>query len=178
MKEEKNKKFEEKRNDSEKEKSEKELIGEIKEKLERCQKLSDEYLNGWKKERADFLNYKKNETERVEELIKYANEEFILKLLPVLDTFYLSEKELPEKLKNNQWVDGFLKIKNQVLNFLKNQGVEEIKSQGEEFDPNFHEAVEMEKNNGGKSGIVVEEVKKGYLLSGKVLRPAQVKVTK
>ncbi len=152
--------------------------GEIERQLKKCQKLEDEYLNGWKRARADFLNYKKEETERIAELIKYGNEEFILKLLPILDSLHIAEKELPKELKNNQWAEGILETKNQILDFLKNQGIEEIKSLGEEFNPSFHEAVEAVEKNNHESGIVIEEIKKGYLLYGRVLRPAKVKVVK
>jgi len=111
-------------------------------------------------------------------LIKYGNEEFVLKLLPVLDNLDVAEKELPEELKNNQWVEGVLKTKNHIIGFLRNQGIEEIKSLGKKFDPNFHEAVEVVEKDDYEPGVVVEEVKKGYFFQGKVLRPARVKVAK
>ncbi len=150
----------------------------IKKQLTECQKLNEEYLDGWKRARADFFNYKKEETERISKLIKYGNEEFILKLLPVLDNLDIAEKELPEELKNNQWAEGVLKTKNQIINFLKNQGIEEIKSLKERFNPNFHEAVDVVEKDNYESGIIIEEIKKGYLFHGKVLRPAKVKVSK
>ena len=73
---------------------------------------------------------------------------------------------------------GFLKIKTQILDILKNQGLEEIESRGKKFDPNFQEAVEIIKKKGYESGIVIEEIQKGYLLHGKVIRPAKVKISK
>jgi molecular chaperone GrpE len=117
-------------------------IEELKKKLEECQKLKDEYLAGWQRARADLINYKKEELERVGELIKFSANGLILKILPILDNFEIAEKKLPENLKNDENVKGILQIKSQILNFLKEQGVEEIKSIGERFDPNFHEAIE------------------------------------
>ncbi|MDP2967008.1 MAG: nucleotide exchange factor GrpE [bacterium] len=162
-----------------KEEIKKELnIEELKKKLEECQKLKEEYLAGWQRARADFLNYKKEEIERIEEILKYGGEEFILKILPILDNFDLAEKKLPEDLKNNDSIKGLLQIKTQILDFLRIQGVEEIKTIGEKFDPNFHEAVEQVELKDKDSGIIVEEVQKGYKINGRLLRPAKVKVVK
>ena len=151
---------------------------DISRELEECQKLKDEYLAGWQRERADFLNYKKEELERIGEILKYADVGLVLNILPILDNFEIAEKKLPEDLKNDENVKGILQLKNQILDFLKNQGVEEIKSLGEKFDPNFMEVVETTEAKDKESGIVVEEIQKGYKINGKVLRPAKVRVTK
>ena len=154
--------------------------------LKECQRQKDEYLAGWQRARADFLNYKKEELERIREILKYGNENLIFKILPILDNFELTEKKLPENLKTDVNIKGILQIKNQILDFLKNQGVEEIKTVGEKFDPNFHEIIgevspsEASAKEGefSESGIVLEETQKGYILNGKVIRPAKVRVTK
>ena len=153
-------------------------VSDLKKALEKCQKEKEEFLAGWQRERANFLNYKKEETERFKDIIKYANEEFILKILPVLDNFEKAEKEIPEDMKENQYLKGLLQIKIQLLDFLKNQGLKEIQSLGKKFDPNFHEVVEEVEVKDKESGIVIEEVQKGYILEDKVLRPAKVKVSK
>jgi len=153
-------------------------LEEFKQKLEECQKLKDEYLAGWQRERAELLNYKKEEMERIGEILKYADVGLILKILPILDNFDVVEKRLPENLKQDKNVRGILQIKTQLQDFLKNQGIEEIKSVGERFDPNFQEIVEMVEKPGVDSGIVIEEIQKGYKINGKVLRPARVKVAK
>lgn len=150
----------------------------LQKQLEECQKQKEEYLNGWKRERADFINYKKEEMERMGELIKYANEELILKIIPILDNFDISEKNLPENLKNDENVKGLIQIKQQLRDFLKSQDVEEIKSIDEKFNPNFQEVVEEIEIKDKEKGIVVEEIKKGYTLHGKVIRPAKVKIVK
>ena len=150
----------------------------LQKQLEECQKQKEEYLNGWKRERADFINYKKEEMERIGELIKYANEELILKIIPILDNFDIAEKSLPENLKNDENVKGLIQIKQQLKDFLKSQGIEEIKSIGDKFNPNFQEVIEELEIKDKEKGIVVEEIKKGYKLNGKVIRPAKVKVVK
>jgi molecular chaperone GrpE len=147
---------------------------------EELKKKSEEYLDGWKRERASFINYKKEEMERISGIIKYAGEEFVLKILPVLDNFDAAEKNIPANLKEDASVKGLLQIKQQIKDFLKSQGVEEIKTEGEKFDPNLMEAVG--EVSGGQtlanSETVAEETQKGYTMNGKIIRPAKVKVTK
>ncbi len=146
--------------------------------LQECRKQKDEYLAGWQRARADFLNYKKEEIERMGEILKCAGEEFILKILPILDNLDLAEKKLPEDLKNNDNIKGLLQIKTQILDFLKAQGVEEIKTAGEKFDPNFHEAIEQVELKDKEPDIIIEEIQKGYKINGRLLKPAKVKVVK
>jgi len=161
-------------------------IEELKKQLEECQKLREEYLAGWQRARADFLNYKKEEIERIEEILKYADVGLILKILPILDNFEIAEKKFfalqnkssQEKENIDKVIQGFLQIKIQLEEFLKNQGVEKIKSVGEKFDPNFMEVVETVEAKGKASGIVIEEIQKGYKINGRLLRPAKIKVIK
>jgi len=142
---------------------------ELKNKTEDLEKKCEEYLNGWKRERADFLNYKKEETERINSLAKFANEEIILKLLPVLDNFYLAEAHLPN---GDDFKNGFVQIKKQLEDFLKKEGIEPIQVLGKNFDPNTMESVD------GDGETVSEEVQRGYTLHDKLIRPAKVKLSK
>ncbi len=150
---------------------------DLKQKLEECQKLRDEYLAGWQRAQADFLNYKREEAERIRKVLDYALEEWISKVLSILDYFEIAEKNIPDELKNNANVDGILRIKNQFVEFLKNEAVEGIKTTGEMFDPNFHEAVDIVESE-KESGRIIEEIQKGYLIQGKILRAAKVRVAK
>ena len=156
-------------------------IEDLKKQLEELKKQKEEYLAGWQRERADFLNYKKEEMKRIKSFLAYIGEEFILKIMPIMDNFEIAEKKLPEDLKNDENIKGVLQIKNQILDFLKSQGVEEIKSMGEKFDPNLHEVieeVEPASSAGKEPGIIVEEIQKGYKINGRLLRPAKVRITK
>jgi len=157
---------------------------ELKKKIEECEKLKNEYLASWQRERAGLLNYKKGELERIGELVKYADVGIILKILPILDNFEVVEKNLPDDLKNNESVKGILQIENQIQDFLRNQGVEKIESVGNKFDPNFHEIVgevntskaSAKEDEKKETGIIIEEVQRGYLIDGRLLRPAKVKI--
>lgn len=141
------------------------MSDELKKKIEELEKQKEEYLAGWQRARADLLNYKKEEMERIGELLKYAGEEFVLKILPILDNFEIIEKKMPDNLKSDENVKGILLLKKQIYDFLKAQGVEEITTEGKEFDPNLHEAVETQ-----------DEERKGYKINGRLLRPAKIKI--
>lgn len=148
---------------------------EIKELKEKC----EEYLNGWKRERADFINYKKEEMERIAGLIKYSTEELILKLLPILDNFYIAEQHLTEEDRKNGHICGLLQIKQQLEEFLKNNEVEEVKAKiGDKFDPNIHEALEEIVAKDKESGIIIDVANKGYISNGHLLRAVKVKISK
>lgn len=151
------------------------------EKNDKC----EEYLNNWKREQADFINYKREEGERIKTIAEYIKEDITLKIIPILDNFYIAESHAPEELKDGQtsatakvWTEGILRIKNQMLDLLKNYGVEEIEIKNNDFDPNTQEAIEIVEKQGVEPGKIIEEIKKGYKLNGKVIRPSHVKVSK
>jgi len=141
------------------------------------QAQANEYLNGWKRAKADFINYKKRQEEAIAMFRKYAREDFILEFLPIIDHFNEAVKHLPENGNQSEWVQGVVAIKAQLEGILKNHGVREIKTIGEKFSPEFHEAVEAVESE-KESGIILEELRKGYILNGKVIRAAKVKVAK
>ena len=139
-------------------------IKKLKKKLQECQKEKEEYLTQAQRARADLINYRRRQEEILQELKKYSQQGLIKELLPVLDSL-LAGSEKSEDIK---------RIKDQLESVLK---IKEIKALGEQFNPEFHEAVEQVKSS-KPSGSVVEEVQKGYLLHDKVLRPSKVKVSK
>ncbi len=155
---------------------------ELKKELEEVKAQRDEYLAGWQRARADFLNHKKEERERMQEFIKFAEEELLSELLPILDTLelalaHLKPAESPQGIQAGV-SKGFLQIAMQIKSFLKDHQVEELKAEGEKFNPEFHEAAEEVQKEGVESGTVVEVLSKGYTLHGKLMRPAKVIVAK
>jgi len=151
---------------------------EANQELEMLQKKADEYLDGWKRAKADYLNFKKDTEKRQGEIIQFANAALIAELLPIFDHFKTACAHIPAEQKDVDWVVGFIHIKKQLVDFFRNIGIEEIKTVGEKFDPNLHEAVAHEANPDFDSEVIFEEVKAGYTLQGKVLQPAKVKVAK
>src|SRR5581483_11754733 len=131
-------------------------------KLAELEKQCQEYLNNWKRERADFINYKKDESERMGMFTAYARERMIANFLPIIDHLYLAELQLPEEFKRSTWSEGFVQIKNQIADFLKKEGVQEIEVTGKQFDPNTMEIVQ--EVDGSEPGMVAEELQKGYVM--------------
>lgn len=143
--------------------------------LEKLQKEKDEYLNGWKRAKADLINYQKDEGKRFEEMVQYATGAMVRDLIPVLDSFELGISALE---KNGPVDKGVYIIKTQLEEVLKKKGLEKIKvSPGDAFDTSRHESI-GEIEGKGASGQVAEEIESGYLLNGKVVRPARVKLSK
>ncbi len=150
---------------------------DIQKKLKKCEEEKEEYLSGWKREKANFINYKNEESKRVDLLLKEKKKRIVLGIISAIDSFDRAEKEM-EKKDNASFLEGFLKIKEQFEGVLKKEGVEKTESLGKEFDPFLHEVVEMVEEEGTESGIITEEIQKGYLMDGEVIRPAKVKVIK
>ena len=145
--------------------------------LEKLKKEKDEYLDGWKRAKADFINYKKEEVTRAEAIAKFSNESILKDLITVMDSFDLSITSLEVNHKDSLILKGVLMTRSQMENMLKKYGLESIKSLGQKFDPNLHEIlfeVESEK----PPGTVLEEVERGWKLYEKVVRPSRVKVAK
>jgi molecular chaperone GrpE len=148
-----------------------------KSELEIAKQKMEEYLNGWKRAKADYINLKKETEKKQGEMIQFANAAMILEILPIYDNFKLAWQHIPqEHKKNDEWLKGIEQIKKQFAELLKNVGIEEIKTVGEKFDPEVHEAVAKEKKEDMESDTVFEEIKGGYKLYDKVLEPAKVKV--
>jgi molecular chaperone GrpE len=145
-----------------------------KKELEKIIKEKDEYFSGWQREKADFLNYKKQEFERLKETLNIAKESLFKELIPVLDNFNLAQKAIPEEEKEKNSIKGLLLIKKQLEDSLKSLGLEEIETIGKQFDPKMHEAVE--EVEGAEPGVIVEEVQKGYSFQDKIIRVAKVKI--
>jgi molecular chaperone GrpE len=131
------------------------------------------HLANWQRAQADFINYKRRVEQEREEVSKFANVIFMLNLLPILDDLERAFASVPPRLTKLGWVDGIRLIERKLRASLEAQGLSEIKALGEPFDPHLHEAVRQEK---GIEGIVIEEVRKGYKLHDRVVRPAMVVV--
>jgi len=152
-------------------------VTELEAQLIEAKKEAEENLAGWQRAKADFLNYKKDQEGRLDNLRKFANEDIIVSLLPTIDSFELATKHMPVELEDSDWVKGIICIKGMFENFLRDAGVFPIKAVGEKFDPNLFEAVgEIESDK--PEDTVIEEVQKGYKMGDKVIRPAKVKIAR
>lgn len=157
-------------------------IAAIKKELAKQTALAQEYLAGWQRAKADFLNYKKSEIARQQKISFETKVNLMLKLLTVLDNFNEAFAKIDlAKIADSEkklYFQGFLNIKRQFEQILASEGLREITIKpGDQFDPSIAEAVEVieSKIPGNK---IVAVLQKGYLFKDKILRPAKVQVSK
>lgn len=122
---------------------------------------------------ADFQNFKRRAEKEKSDIYAFANEKIISELLNVIDNF---ERALDAGDASDSFYQGMEMILKQLLGVLEKAGASEIKALGEDFDPNFHNAVMMEDSSEYDSGKVTEVLQKGYILNNRVIRPSMVKV--
>ncbi len=144
-------------------------------KLADAEKQRDEYLEGWRRAKADYLNYKKEENGRLEQIAKYTSEDLLREMVTVLDNFDLGLRALE---KAGPVEKGVYMIRAQIEDILKKRGLERVRlNPGDPFDPATAEAI-AEGESEQPPGSVAEEIEPGYRLYDKVLRPARVKLSK
>lgn len=124
---------------------------------------------------ADFQNFRRRVEKEKSDIYAYANEKIALDIIDVMDNF---ERALQhsEECADKQFAEGVSKIYKQLKGVLDKNNIVEIKTEGEDFDPNFHNAVTAEDNPEFESGKIIQALQKGYTLNGKVIRPSMVRV--
>ena len=135
-------------------------------------KLNQQYI----RLAADFDNYRKRQEQARESLVKYGTENALKKMLEVLDNFERGQKALEGVEDSEKIKECFQLVHKQVWDTLSKLGLEEIKAVGEEFDPNFHEAVMQTPTTEHPEHTVINELQKGYKVGDKILRPTLVNV--
>ena len=154
------------------------MVRKLREKLKACTKEKQEYLDGWQRTKADYMNSKKEEELRRKDIMKYASERLVDDLIPVLQSFDMAfvNKERWEKVDKN-WRVGVEYIYSQFRSVLETNGLKEVNPLGLKFDPNRDEALEhISVEDESKDHIVMEVVQKGYELNGKLIKAPRVKV--
>ena len=153
------------------------ISSKIKKELAECEKEKQQYLEGWQRTKADFINYRKQEEKGREQQVEKSQRSLLLEILPIaedLERLETASKEQKTGLESLR--EAIAQIRAKMNEFLSTEGISRIKSQGEEFNPHLHEAVKQEKSRYPKDKII-EEVSPGYLHHGELLRPAKVKVS-
>ena len=135
-------------------------------------KLNQQYI----RLAADFDNYRKRQEQERGSLVKYGTENALKKMLEVLDNFERGQKALEGVEDSEKIKECFQLVHKQVWDTLSKLGLEEIKAVGEEFDPNFHEAVMQTPTTEHPEHTVINELQKGYKVGDKILRPTLVNV--
>jgi molecular chaperone GrpE len=160
-------------------------LEELKKEVEELQKQVD----GLKKEKddifaklqrvaADYDNYQKRSSRQTADSIAYEKDKIIKALLPILDNFEYIIANTSCGVNDEALLKGVQIIYDQLMDVLKRQGVEQIKSTGEKFDPAHHEAITQRSEQDKEDGLVLEELQKGYKLNGRLIRASRVVVNK
>lgn len=148
-----------------------EETAELERELEAVRRERDEYLDSLRRLKAEFENSRKRQEKEKERIYQTASERLILSLLPVLDN-------LDRALEHEGDVrEGVKATRNQLADAMSEEGLLPIASDGQHFDPNFHEAVMSQPSEDHEEGMVVQTFERGYLLNGKPIRPAKVVVS-
>lgn len=153
-----------------------EEIKEDEKKDEELQKKFDALNQQYLRLAADFDNYRKRQEHEREELLKFGTENALKKMIEVLDNFERGKKALESVEDCVKVKESFDLVHKQTIEALKKLGLEEIETEGKEFDPNFHDAVMQTPSAEHPEHTVINELQKGYKMGDKVLRPALVNV--
>lgn len=152
-------------------------IEQLKADSEAARGQSDEYLGLLQRERAEFANYRRRTAEERERELGLAGEDLIRKVLAIADDFDLASDAVPPEIASNPWAAGVVAIDRKLRSLLESEGVTQIDaSPGRPFDPREHEAIVHVPAPGRRDGEIVEEVRRGYRLRDRVIRPALVAV--
>jgi len=152
-------------------------IEQLKADGEAAKVQADEYLGLLQRERAEFANYRRRTAEERERELGLAGQDLIRKVLAIADDFDLASDAVPPEIASNPWAAGVVAIDRKLRSLLESEGVTQIDaSPGRPFDPREHEAIANVPAPGRRDGEIVEEVRRGYRLRDRVIRPALVAV--
>ena len=152
-------------------------IEQLKGELDAARRQSDEYLGLLQRERAEFNNYRRRTAEERERELGLAGEDLIRKVIAIADDFDRAIDARPGDIAGHAWVEGVVAIDRKLRALLESEGVTPIDAAaGRPFDPREHDAIANVPSTGRREGEVVEEVRRGYRLRDRVLRPALVAV--
>ena len=146
--------------------------------LEELKAKAAESLAGWQRAQADYQNLVKQTAEDKQRMKTWATRDIVMSLLPVYNNLTLSLQHVPDSDDARKWASGIEQISKLFLQALQEHGVEQIKTVGEKFNPELHEAVSTKEDTKSDSEVILEEVTPGYKLKDSVLTAAQVIVAK
>lgn len=139
----------------------------------------DELTGDLQRTRADFENYRKRVDDEKQQMKALGEQMAILRLLPVIDNIERAVTHIPEDLADNNWVQGVAGLVKQLEKSLESMNLKRIEAApGTPFNPELHEAVQMDEDAEGDHEVIAEELQAGYLLNGQPIRHAMVKVTR
>jgi molecular chaperone GrpE len=151
-------------------------IETLREEIDILKQQSNEYLDGWQRERAEFANYKKRKDRESQQLKDNLTGNITRKYLEIVDDLERVLQNQPEDGEGASWAEGIELVYRKFLTALESEGVLPMRVDGAQFDPNLHEAISQEPSKEYESGQVIEVLRNGYMIGERVLRPASVRI--
>lgn len=149
---------------------------ELQDRIRQLEQDANNFRDQYLRAAADLKNFKRRTEEDRASLIRNATAGLIMKLLPILDDFDLAMQHVPAEVAETPWFNGLQGVQRKLQTVLEGEGVKPIEAEGQTFDPNFHEAVMHEDAGPEHAGKVTADLRKGYTLHDRVIRPSMVKV--
>ena len=149
---------------------------ELVQRIEQLEQESLSYKDQYLRSAAEMRNYKRRTEQDRADLIRNAGASVLMKLLPVLDDFDLAMAHVPAEVADLPWFNGIKLMHSKLETMLEGEGVKPIEALGDVFDPNRHEAVMHEMVGPDMAGRVTAELRRGYMLHDRIIRPTLVKV--
>lgn len=153
-------------------------VEELEKQAQASDKEAEEYLDHLKRLKAEFENYKKRMVKERQQIINWTVEDLIKEFLPVLDDLERAIDSANTSQDFSSLVEGVKMVYDHFKRLLKDKGIQQIPAEGQEFNPHLHEAIQGCESEEHPDNVVVEEMRKGYIFKGRVLRPSMVKVNK
>lgn len=148
------------------------------EEIDQLKQQSDEFSDGWQRERAEFANFRKRIARDQDQERLNFRIDIIKRYLVVHDDFERALANIPAELKGHPWLEGVQLIYQKLKNLLDGEGIKPIPAEETAFNPEFHEAISHEENPDFESEQIIEVVQQGYTIGDRVIRPALVRVAK
>jgi molecular chaperone GrpE len=155
-----------------------ETVSDLQEQISVERAKADEMKQQWLRAQADFANYRRRVEQEREQQARLAAWTVIQDIVPILDNLDLTLANLPESVRSLPWTDGLLLVDRQLRATLEKQGLKPIEAVGTLFDPALHEAIMHQESSEHADNEIMSELRRGYLLHDKVVRPTLVKVAK
>ncbi len=150
------------------------LQSELEAERERVKDLQER----WHRAAADLANLRRRTEQERGEVEQFASMRLVQEILPVLDNFERAMATIPDNLAMLTWLQGVMLIQRHLEALLEQRGLQPIESQGQAFNPHYHEAVSEREQEGMAAGTVIQEYQRGYTMHGRVIRPALVEIAR
>jgi molecular chaperone GrpE len=148
----------------------------LEEQLAEAQAEAARNLDGWQRTQAEFANARKRFEKQRGDIYTNANIEVVGKILPLIDDFERALDSVPTDVQESPWVSGMTLVYRKMLAILEEMNVQPIPTVGQPFDPNLHEALSQEPSDNYDSGTIIREMRRGYRLGDRIVRPSLVAV--